>query len=88
MRSQLGSVVIALVLSCLPVQMMVCESVSAQTTSDRKAEADRLLKQSYQQYYKSQYREAFQSWEQALQIYREIKNRNGEATLLNNLGTV
>ena len=51
-----------------------------------KAEADRLLKQGNQQYKISQFREALQSWEQALTIYRKIGNRQGEAISLGNLG--
>jgi len=54
-RSELGSVVIALVLGCLPLQMMVCESISAQTTSDsKKVEADQLLEKGIK-LYKSRY---------------------------------
>ena len=51
-----------------------------------KSEADRLLEQGDQQYKISQFREALQSWEQALTIYQEIINRQGEAIFLNNLG--
>ncbi|PSB39854.1 hypothetical protein C7B67_29220 [filamentous cyanobacterium Phorm 6] len=51
-----------------------------------KAEADRLLERGNQQYKISQFREALQSWEQALTIYREIGNRQGEAASLGNLG--
>ncbi|HAT13166.1 MAG TPA: hypothetical protein DCS91_05965, partial [Microcoleaceae bacterium UBA11344] len=51
-----------------------------------KAEADRLLKQGNQQYAISQFREALQSWEQALTIYLEIGYREGEANALGNLG--
>ena len=84
-----GGVLVLLVLAVAPVSFSVLyflAPVAAQTTQDRKAEADRLIQQGNQQYYKSQYREAFQSWEQALQIYREIVDRQGEATSLNNLG--
>jgi len=52
----------------------------------RKAEADRLLEQGIQQYAISQFREALQSWEQALTIYREIGDRVGEANYFGNLG--
>jgi len=52
----------------------------------RKAEADRLLEQGIQQCNISQFREALQSWEQALTIYREIGYRQGEAGSLGNLG--
>ncbi|GDZ96297.1 TPR repeat-containing protein [Planktothrix agardhii CCAP 1459/11A] len=51
-----------------------------------KVEADRLLEQGNQQNAISQFREALQSWEQALTIYREIGNRQGEANSLGNLG--
>jgi len=52
----------------------------------RKAEADRLLQQGIQQSQVSQFREALQSWEQALAIYREIGDRQGEGNALGNLG--
>ncbi len=51
-----------------------------------KAEADRLFEQGNQQYAISQFREALESWEQALTIYREIGYRQGEANSLGNLG--
>ncbi len=51
-----------------------------------KAELDRLLEQGSQQHKISQFREALQSWEQALSIYRKIGNRQGEANFLNSLG--
>lgn len=51
-----------------------------------KAEADRLLEQGNQQHYISQFREAFQSYEQALTIYLKIENRVGEANSLGNFG--
>ncbi len=54
----------------------------AQNANPRKAEADRLLDQGGQQTNSSQFQEALQSWEQALEIYREIKDRNGEASSL------
>ncbi|MCL1466340.1 CHAT domain-containing protein [Argonema galeatum] len=51
-----------------------------------KAEADRLLNLGIEQYNKSQFRAALQSWQQALTIYREIGDRQGEANSLGNLG--
>ena len=87
MRKGFGIAIFALMLGCLPVQMsMGCLPVAAQTNSDRKAEADRLLNQGNQLYIVSKYREASTAWEQALQIYREIKDRNGEGKSLGNLG--
>ena len=52
----------------------------------REAEADRLFEQGNQQYDISQFREALQSCEQALTIYRKIGNPVGEANSLNGLG--
>ena len=58
----------------------------AQTQAQRKAEANRLLKQGSQQYQISQFQAALQSWQQALIIYREIKDRQSEGKALGNLG--
>ena len=52
----------------------------------RKTEADRLLQQGIQQYRVSQFREALASWQQALDLYRDIGDRAGESTSLNNIG--
>ncbi|HYX16659.1 MAG TPA: CHAT domain-containing protein [Nostoc sp.] len=61
-------------------------SVQAQTSQDKTAEADRLLQQGKQQFDISQYKAAIQSWQQALAIYRELKNRLGESNSLIGLG--
>lgn len=60
--------------------------VLAQTPDAQKAEADRLLQQGIEQFQTSQFDAALQSCQQALKIYREIKNRQGEGNALNNLG--
>ena len=60
--------------------------VLAQTVDLRKAEADRLFQQGREQFKTNQYKAALQSWQQALVIYREIKNRQGEGMALNNIG--
>jgi CHAT domain-containing protein len=60
--------------------------VLAQTPTDRKAEADQLLQQGREQYQTSQFEAAKESWLQALTIYREIKDRQGEGRSLGNLG--
>ncbi|MEH2198409.1 CHAT domain-containing protein [Nostoc sp.] len=60
--------------------------VLAQTPADRKAEAVQLLQQGREQYQTSQFEAALQSWQQALIIYREIKDRLGEGKALGNLG--
>lgn len=51
-----------------------------------RAEADRLLIQGNQQNDISRFREALQFWEQALTIYLEIGDRQGEAHVLGNFG--
>jgi CHAT domain-containing protein len=58
----------------------------AQTTQDRKIEADRLFNQGIQQFQISQFEVALQPWQQALTIYREIKDRLGEGQSLGSLG--
>ncbi|MEG4044154.1 CHAT domain-containing tetratricopeptide repeat protein [Microcoleus sp. Pol17_C1] len=58
----------------------------AQTQAERKVEADRLLDQGIEQYQISQFQAALQSWQQALIIYREIKDRQGEGKALGSLG--
>ena len=66
--------------------ILLTQQVLAQTTEARKAEADRLLQQGMQQFQKGQFKAALQSWEQLLQIYREIKNRAGEGRTLGSMG--
>ena len=61
---------------------------NAQTTDARLAEGDRLLQQGNQQFETRQFPAAVNSWEQALQIYRALNNRQGEGQALNNLGAV
>ena len=58
----------------------------AQTTDARQVEADQLLRQGLQQYQTGQFPAALNSWQQALQIYRALKNRLGEGAALGNLG--
>ena len=58
----------------------------AQTTDARQVEADRLMQQGLQQYQTGQLRAALNSLQQALQIYRALKNRQREALALNFLG--
>ena len=60
--------------------------VLAQTPNPQKAEADRLLQQGREQYQTSQFEAAKQSWQQALTIYRDIKDPLGEGRALGNLG--
>ena len=71
----------------LPISFQVSQ-VLAQTPADRKAEAERLYQQGDQQIQTSQYKEALQSFQQALTIYREIKDRKGQAFSLNYIAIV
>ncbi|NJR57728.1 MAG: tetratricopeptide repeat protein [Cyanobacteria bacterium CRU_2_1] len=54
----------------------------------RQVDANRLLRQGYQQYSASQFQETLQSFQQALAIYREIGVRFNEVALLNDIGAV
>jgi CHAT domain-containing protein/uncharacterized protein HemY len=59
----------------------------AQTTDAGKTEADRLVEQGIQQLETRQFPAALNSWQEALQIYRTIKNRQGEGAALGILGS-
>jgi CHAT domain-containing protein/uncharacterized protein HemY len=79
---------LTLIPSLLPIpNYLISTTVQAQTSQNRKTEADKLLEQGIQQYQRSQYQAAIQSWQQALAIYQQIKDRNGEAVSLGNLGS-
>ncbi len=54
----------------------------------QKNQADELLQLGIEQANRNQLREALQSWKQALELYRQISDRQGEARLLGNLGHV
>ena len=69
----------------LPMVLMTSQ-VLAQTVDARKAEAGRLLQQGIEQAQTSHLTAALQSWQQALQIYRETKDPLGESAALRNLG--
>jgi CHAT domain-containing protein len=58
--------------------------VLAQSSSEHKAQADRLLNQGIEQLNTSQFEAALQSWQQALDIYRKIKYLEGEKKALGN----
>ncbi|BAY25193.1 TPR repeat-containing protein [Calothrix sp. NIES-2100] len=62
--------------------------VLAQSSSDRQAEADTLLKQGEDLLDRNQSQAALQAFEQALTIYRQIKNRLGEGRTLKGIGNV
>jgi CHAT domain-containing protein len=62
--------------------------VVAQAIEVSEAEGDRLLQQGNQQWQTRQFAAAVNSWQQSLQIYRALKNRQGERAVLTNLGAV
>ncbi len=63
-------------------------SVLAQSPSDRKVEADRLLEQGVYQYQVSQYPAAIDFYQKALVIYQELGYLSSQGTVLNNLGEI
>jgi CHAT domain-containing protein/Tfp pilus assembly protein PilF len=63
-------------------------SAQAQTNQDRRSEALRLNKVGVRQLNTGQFREALQTFEQALVIVKAIGERQGEVAVLNNIGTV
>ncbi|ERT05023.1 TPR repeat family protein [Lyngbya aestuarii BL J] len=80
------AVVIGVLSPTVPTNVLSESPVLVQTQQQRQAEADRFLQQGIQQFNISQFREALQSFQQSLEIYREIGNRQGEAKSLGNLG--
>lgn len=93
MRPQLGILALIAFLATTSAPFNLSASFSttqvlAQTSEARKTEAERLLEQGIQQIDNRQIDKAFQSFQQALTIYRELKDRQGEGTALANLGNV
>ncbi|MHC5597104.1 MAG: CHAT domain-containing protein, partial [Nostoc sp.] len=78
---------VSLPIANLPPLFQVSQ-VLAQTPTDRKAEADQLLLQGIEQFQTGQLEAVLQSWQQALKIYQEIKDRKGEGDALANLANV
>jgi CHAT domain-containing protein len=89
-----ASLSLALVLGICGGAIGMSEGAIAQVTqqipelAQKKAEADRLLEQSKQLEQISEYEAALKSATQALAIYKNIGDRNGEAESLNILGTI
>src|SRR4028118_1190060 len=70
-------------MNCAGILLGMNDNTSVAFT--RQAEAERLFEQGNQQFNISQFREALQSWEQALTIYGDIGNRQGEANSIGSL---
>lgn len=65
------------------------KSATSQTPSpEKQSAAEKLYNQGTKQFQANQYTAAFQSWQQALQLYRELKNQRGEVNSLGKLGNV
>ncbi|MBD2001427.1 CHAT domain-containing protein [Leptolyngbya sp. FACHB-541] len=81
---------LALTSSVLLNAPSVISPAVAQESSEgeQAAEADRLLQQGIQQYDVGQWQAALQSWQAALEIYRDLGDRSGEISCLGNLGTI
>jgi CHAT domain-containing protein len=91
-RLKLAIAALLLCLTPLPTQRAIAQVAGtpqvAQSASDRKAEADRLLQQGNQQYQTSQFQDALQSYQQALSLYREIGDRRMEGRILIGIGEI
>ncbi|BDA71623.1 TPR repeat-containing protein [Calothrix sp. PCC 7716] len=88
-----GSILLTLVIVTISAPLLLSLDASlgeikvlAQEVDARKAQADSLEKLANQQYQTSQFEAALQSWQQALSIYREIKDPLGEGKSLCGIG--
>jgi len=63
-------------------------AIAQMTEAQKKVEADRLFRQGTEQGNTDQLKAAFQSWQQALNLYREIHDRKGEEQALDSLGQI
>ncbi len=69
--------VLMLVLAAVP---FVTSEAIAQSQVTGKTKGDEFLQQGLKHYQASQFVPAIQSWQQALIVYRELKDRRGEGT--------
>lgn len=61
-------------------------SAQEATIGDRQAEAERLFKQGREQFGNRQFQEAAQSFQQVIEIYRELGDRKKEVEMLDEIG--
>jgi CHAT domain-containing protein len=95
-RLQSLTLVLVLSLICPPALAIknsvneenLAQAANSSPQQNRKSEADRLLKQGIKQLGIKQVDAALQSLQQALAIYKEIKDRQGQGETLKNLGNV
>ncbi|MGI0491621.1 CHAT domain-containing protein [Alkalinema pantanalense CENA528] len=69
-----------------PIRQVAQATEVQQPPQSQKTEANQLIRQGLQQFKSKQFDAARQSFEQALAIYRQIKDRRGEIKALQNLG--
>jgi CHAT domain-containing protein/Tfp pilus assembly protein PilF len=80
------SLVIARKINDSKLETLVQMQIMLTTLTTKKRQADRLLDQGYEQYETRQFQAALLAWEKALEIYREIKDRQGEGIVLGSFG--
>ena len=93
LNSLTAALLLAVVVPFFPVPLVQFPA-TAQTSENRsptretpsKELADQLLQQGVQQLQTSQYPAAIKSWQQALDLYHQVGDRNGEGLALMNLG--
>ena len=82
------AVYLTLPLSTLQLELFITSPVLAESPNAEKAEADRLIKQGYELRDRNQPEAALKAFQQALAIYRQIKNQPGQGKALNYIGNV
>ncbi|WP_190398017.1 tetratricopeptide repeat protein [Pseudanabaena sp. FACHB-1998] len=70
----------------MAIQMAIADRTLAQSPPNRQEQADQLVQYASQLLRGSRYDEAVKTYEQALQIYQELKDRSAESVVLNNIG--
>ena len=83
-----GIVTLLLCFAPLPPILPVTRVAQAQTIQERQTEAERLLKQGNRQRRAREFTAALESYQQALKIYQELKNPQGEMKALRGLSRV
>lgn len=76
------------VLQLLGMTLGISDAVAVKVSQKSELEATRLYQQGVKQFQLGQFREALESFQQVLAIYKEIGNRVGEGQTLNSIGIV
>jgi CHAT domain-containing protein/tetratricopeptide (TPR) repeat protein len=90
-RSLVGGLLVTIGISLSPIQISTfssLKSVNAQSISPKEKEAEQLLKLGDEQYEKSQFQEALQTYRKALEIYQQNKDRKGLGNSQRKLGNI